>query len=112
MLDYRLTGLLEAIFTALQFPASWPAITSALGLALDHSKQGYIDLYKGIVPPEESEPAKDGYLSPGQSDLSGLAVSCADAPPYGDEKTWSTAKEMVDNLLAHTVNTTETFGAT
>lgn len=64
------------------------------------------------IPPDPAKPAPDGYVSAGQGDLSRLAVSCADAPPYEDGEEWPTAEGMVEQLLGILKEVTPTFGAT
>ncbi|KAK8844175.1 hypothetical protein IAR55_006969 [Kwoniella newhampshirensis] len=105
----------QTIFNTVQVPETWKLVMSALAKAMNATHPDPKELFELSSSEHHYQsrpPAADGYVSPGQGDLARLAVSCADARPYGEDEAWPSAEKMVDSLLQESYSVTETFGLT
>lgn len=108
-----------ALFHAIQNPAHWSSFTSALSYVMSPSptKKAPPLLSKFTRPFSKLDlSASKGYRyrfrETGQEPLGRLAISCADAVPYGtDSTTWPSAESIVDKVI-ETLAVSRRFGAT
>ncbi|KAI5479164.1 alpha/beta-hydrolase [Pseudohyphozyma bogoriensis] len=96
-------GARTILYTATNQPGSWPKISSIFGQALNGNVTA---LYNALVQPLHLE----GHAKK-QTDLSRVAVSCADTVPYASPEEWPTADYMVEKTLAVLNDTSRHFGA-
>ncbi|KAK4047005.1 hypothetical protein OIV83_005691 [Microbotryomycetes sp. JL201] len=87
------SGLARTVlYSSTNSPALWPAVSHAFAQAMDGEPKM---LYEFLVKPFPSAHAANI-----QTDLSRVAVSCLDSPPYKSQKQWPNASLLVDKTLA------------
>ncbi|KAM0787663.1 hypothetical protein ACM66B_003726 [Microbotryomycetes sp. NB124-2] len=79
------------LYSSTNSPATWPRVSEAFAQAMERPRM----LYELLVRPFPSAHAANI-----QTDLSRVAVSCLDSPPYDSYKQWPNASLMVDKTLA------------
>lgn len=102
----------DTLFHVLQFPDTWSSFAAALDQAMHGNGTALRDPVARAIPPMHARHEKDGFVPVGQDDLTRLAVSCADAPPYVKGEPWPTAEGMVEALQGVLTNVSSRFGAT
>jgi pimeloyl-ACP methyl ester carboxylesterase len=106
---YVTRNLPESLFQTLQLPSLWKPFASALSDAMYNSNSTAL---RDFLLPPTSVFNRVRLGQTGQSDLSRLAVSCADAPRYRKNEKLPTPEGMASRLERIRRETSPTFGAT